>query len=72
MLGLIENAKRALDLRPCMVDYAINFRMKNGFEQWEAFLNNVEDLRSDINMRTKLDQQLPNLFAGNMRRGTKT
>jgi DNA-binding transcriptional MerR regulator len=62
-LALIENAKRALDLHPCMVDYAINFGMKNAFEQWEAFLNNVGDLRSDINMRTKLDQQLPNLFA---------
>jgi uncharacterized protein YllA (UPF0747 family) len=61
-LGLIENAKRALDLHPCMVDYAINFGMKDALGQWEAFLNNVGDLSSDISMRTKLDRQLPTLL----------
>jgi hypothetical protein len=58
-LGLVENAKRALDLFPCMVDYVINIDLGGAFEQWEAFLDNVGDLRSDIDMRTRLDEQFP-------------
>jgi hypothetical protein len=61
-LGLIENAKRVLDMYPCMIDYAINIGLRSVFEQWEAFLNNVGDLRSNISMRTNLDWQLPDLL----------
>jgi hypothetical protein len=61
-LGLIQNAKRALDLHPCMVDYAINIGLRSVLEQWEEFLNSVGDLRSDINMKTNLDEQLPSLL----------
>jgi hypothetical protein len=61
-LGLIENAKRAMNLHPCMVDYAINIGLREVFEQWEAFLNSVGDLTSDIVMRSNLDGQLPSLL----------
>jgi hypothetical protein len=62
-LRLIENAKRALDLYPCMVDYAINIGLRSVLEQWETFLNNVEDLSSDIKIETNLDRQFPTLIA---------
>jgi hypothetical protein len=57
-LGLIENTKRAMNLYPCMIDYAINIGLRNTFEQWEAFLKTTGDLGSDINLRTRMDEQL--------------
>jgi hypothetical protein len=57
-LGLLENSKRVSTLYPCIVDYAINIGLKNVGEQWQAFLNTTGDLRSDISLRTGLDQQL--------------
>jgi hypothetical protein len=57
-LGLIENAKQAMNLYPCMIDYAINIGLRETLEQWEAFLKTTGDLRSDITLRTKTDKLL--------------
>jgi predicted DNA-binding antitoxin AbrB/MazE fold protein len=58
-LRLVDNAKRVMDLHPCMVDYAVNLGLRSALEQWEAFLNNVGDLNSSVNLRTNLDRHLP-------------
>jgi len=47
-----------MSLYPCIIDYAINIGLKNVREEWEGFLNTVGDLRADVTIGTKMDQQL--------------
>jgi hypothetical protein len=58
-LGLLENSERVLTVYPCMIDYAVNLGLGNVSEQWEASLRAIGDLRSDVTLRSALDQQLP-------------
>jgi len=60
-LGLLENSERVVKAYPCIIDYAVNLGLRNVSEQWEAHLKTVEDLSSDITLRTTMDQQLSRL-----------
>jgi hypothetical protein len=60
-LGLLENSERVVKAYPCIIDYAVNLGLRNVSEQWEASLKTVEDLSSDITLRTTIDQQLSRL-----------
>jgi hypothetical protein len=57
-LGLLENSERVLTVYPCIIDYAVNLGLGNVSEQWEAFLRTIGDFRSDVTLRSALDQQL--------------
>jgi len=57
-LGLLENSERVLTMYPCIIDYAVNFGLRDVSEQWEASLKTIGDLRSDATLRSALDQQL--------------
>lgn len=54
-LGLLENVATAMNLHPCIVDYAVNVGLRETSEQWIAFLQDSNSLSSNVSLRTVFD-----------------
>ena len=54
-VGLLENVVAAMELHPCIVDYAVNVGLRKTSEQWIAFLQRDGSLLSDVKLSTGFD-----------------
>ena len=52
---LLENVVSAMELHPCIVDYAVNVGLKATGEQWVAFLWENGSLLSNVKLSTPFD-----------------
>ena len=55
LVKLTNKVKNILDMRPCFIDYAVNFGIVNTENQWRENLLNNDNLAAPILMSTDTD-----------------